>query len=116
MSTNPRFTYKRAVAGYDDRFADALRTVIATAIAEASLVSDAHVMALRTSETIEALVAVLAEVIAVSDLARSPTALRKGVDAIALKLRQHATRAAANSTVQDFRMRCFRSGGDRGHA
>jgi hypothetical protein len=116
MSDRGRTTFERAFAGFDPQFADTLQTAIITAVAEASIVSDARVMAVRTSETIEALVVVLAQVIAVSDIARSPTTLRKGVDEIARRLRQHATRAAANSEVQNFKRRCFRSGNVEGNA
>lgn len=116
MTADPRFTYGRAVAGYDEQFVETLRTAISTTIAETSFVSDAPVMAVRSSETIDALVDVLAQLIAVSDLARSPTTLRKGVDKIAMRLRQHATQAAADSEVQDFKRRCFRAGTVGGHA
>jgi low affinity Fe/Cu permease len=116
MSANPDFICARAFAGFDPQFAEALQGAIITAIGEASIVSDARVMAIRTSETIEALLVVLAQVIAISDLARSPTSLRKGLDEIARKLRQHTTRAAAGSHVQDFRRRCFRTGNVEGHA
>jgi hypothetical protein len=117
MTPDPRFTFDRAVAGFDPQFAETLQGTIITAIAKASIVSDVPVMAVRTSETIDALLVVLAQVIAISDLARSPTSLRKGLDEIARRLRQHATRAAANSDVQRFRARCFNGTGNvEGHA
>jgi ketosteroid isomerase-like protein len=51
VNTDSRFTYDRACKGYDEAFEQALLKAIAAAIAEASVVSDANVMAIRTGET-----------------------------------------------------------------
>ena len=53
MTVSPRTTYARATASYDDDFRRLIEEII-TAIAQASLVTDANVMA-RTGEMIEAL-------------------------------------------------------------
>lgn len=115
MTGDPRFTYGRAISGFDAEFAEAVQGAIITAIAEASVVGDASVMAIRTSESIAALIVVLAQAIAISDLARSPMTLRRAVDEIARRLRQHAQRAAAHSSIHDFKRRSFHgadTGGD----
>jgi len=76
-----RTTYAEAVAGYDEAFEHHLAEVIVRAIAEASIVTDADVMALRTGETVAALTTVMAGMLAMSPaVARSPTAIRKATD------------------------------------
>jgi len=103
-----RTTYARAAAGYDDEFEEHLVDVITTAIAEASMVTDAQVMMLRTGETASALLTVLASVLALSPAAvRSPTALRKTVDELGKRLRRRV--AGVQGEADAFRRRCFNS-------
>ena len=60
-----RFTYERARRGYDAAFVDALAEHIVEAIARASIVSDEpRVMAIRSTETVEALTRVLCTIAA----------------------------------------------------
>lgn len=51
----PGTSFERARAGYDLEFRKHLADEIINAIANASMLSDANVMALRTSETLDAL-------------------------------------------------------------
>jgi hypothetical protein len=46
-----RTDYARAVAGFDPQFRDALMKEITIAIAEASLLRDAPIVAIRTAES-----------------------------------------------------------------
>jgi hypothetical protein len=83
MSSASRTTYSRAQQ-YDPKFERALVDEIGTAIAHASLITDANVLAIRTGESIAALTTVLASMIAMTPNAmRSPTASRKAIDTIA---------------------------------
>lgn len=108
MSDTGRTTYEKATCGYDSDFERALAAAITTAIAEASRVTDAPVMALRTGETIAALTTTLAGMIALSPAARSPTTLRRAVDDIAKRLRRLAAAAVADPSVREFKRRgCF---------
>jgi hypothetical protein len=114
--SNPRTTYARAQQ-YDPAFERALVDEIGATIATASVCSDANVMAVRTGETIAALVTVLAGVIALTPAAtRSPTALRRMVDEIAKHLRVQATQAAADPDIRAFRERVFNGTDIGGHA
>jgi hypothetical protein len=47
-----RITWSRSVAGHDEAFKRALIAEIVSAIAKASMVTDANVMAIRTGETL----------------------------------------------------------------
>jgi len=72
-------------------------SALAEAIGEASMATDVNAMMLRTSETITALVRILASQPAlVPD--RSPTALRRRVQQIAKDLRRQASKLAADPT------------------
>ena len=72
-STNPRLAnrpgrtdYATAARGYDDDFRDTLIAAITTTIAEASICTDANVMALRIGEQTDALVICLISTMAMS--------------------------------------------------
>jgi hypothetical protein len=107
-TADSRFTYARAASGYDQAFEHALLDAITAAIAEASRVSDADALIIRTGETIAALTTALAGMLALSPAARSPTALRHAVDAIAKQLRRKAAAAVADPHVREFKRRgCF---------
>jgi spore coat protein CotF len=112
--TAVRTTWQRAQA-HDPEFERALVDEIGTAIAQASLITDANVMAVRTGETIAALTTIMAGVLAMTPCAtRSPTAMRKIVDEIAKKLRVLATQTAADPEVRAFLERVFHHGDDVG--
>jgi hypothetical protein len=101
----------------DPRFERALADAIGTAIATTSVVVDAPIMAIRTGETLAALVTTLASVLALSPAARSPTALRRAVDTIAKQLRRQAAAAVADPSVHEFKRRgCFDGISTRGSA
>lgn len=103
-----RTSYATATRGYDEAFERSLADAIAVVIATESIVTDAPIMALRTGETVGALVTTLASVLALTPDARSPTTLRRAVDAIAKTLRRKAAAAAADPSVRAFKTRgCF---------
>jgi hypothetical protein len=110
MTVAPVTTYERATRAYDDAHERELADAIMTAIAEASKVSDANALVLRTGEAASALVTVLAAVLALSPTAaRSPTAIRKTVDELGKRLRRLLAAAENDQCVQAFARRCFRS-------
>jgi hypothetical protein len=101
MTEQPRRTsFAQALADYDEKFATALADAILQTIAKESMVTDAAVLALRTSETAAALVACLATVLALNPNYDVPSRLREAVDQIAKKLRRDVAkiRAAASPT------------------
>ena len=73
----PRTTWARATEGYDEDFKRELITEIIGAIAKASIVTDANVMALRTGETCEALLSCLISFAAMSPHFDVPSHLRE---------------------------------------
>jgi hypothetical protein len=106
--SNARTNYARAQA-YDPDFERALTTEIEQAIFDASRITDANCLALRTGETIGALTSTLAQFIALTPSAtRSPTELRRFIDAISRRLRIQVQQVAADPDVRDFHKRIFR--------
>jgi hypothetical protein len=104
-----RTSYARAVAGFDDDYERALVEAITRAIAEASMVTDANIMVIRTGEAASALVTALASVLALSPAAtRSPSAIRKTIDNLGKRLRRRVAAAESNADMQDFIRRAFR--------
>jgi hypothetical protein len=92
MTTHPdeagRTTYAKATLEYDPQHEKALLKAITEAIFLTSMVSDVNVAAIRTGECAEALLTVLAGVLAMSPSAtRSPAAIRKTVDDLGKRLR-----------------------------
>jgi hypothetical protein len=117
MSGHRQTTFAKAAAGYDPEHEQALLTAITTAIFEASVVSDANAIVIRTGEAAQALLTVLAGILAMSPwAARSPVALRKTVDVLGKNLRRKVSAAEQNADMQDFRRRTFRDGGAEGTA
>jgi len=88
-------TYARAAAGYDAEFRRELAARIITAITEASIVCDAPVAAIRTSETLDALADVLATVLAMVPAMDEPAELRKAGKNLAARLRRDVAEARA---------------------
>jgi hypothetical protein len=88
-------TLKRARAGYDPEFRRKLADAVLTAIAEKSIVTDAAVMAVRTSETMDALADILIAIMALVPNFDTPSELRKATDALAKRVRHEVARARA---------------------
>jgi hypothetical protein len=109
------FTLERARAGFDHAFERRLVEVITKAIAEASAVSDANAVVLRTGEMIGALTTTVASTIALSPHARSPTALRRAADEISKRIRRQVLEALADPGFQEDRAH-FSDDNEAGHA
>jgi hypothetical protein len=113
-----RTTYARAVLGYDEAHETELMKAITEVIVTTSMVSDANVAAIRTGECTEALLTILASILAMSpSVTRSPTAIRNTIDEIGKRLRRKIAAAEASEDLQDFLRRgCFRSSDTEGSA
>jgi hypothetical protein len=98
----PRTTWARAQAGYDDEFKRHLIAEIVNAIAKASLVTDANVMAIRTGETTEALTSCLISFAAMSPYFDTPSHLREFAEDIAKRIRREVAKARAEGIGTDF--------------
>jgi hypothetical protein len=110
-------TYERATLEYDHEHERALIEAIATAIFEASMVSDCNAAVIRTGEAARALTKSLAMVLALSpSVTRSPTALRKTSDEISKCLRRYVAEAERDDLAQEFPRRTFRGTDVAGNA
>jgi hypothetical protein len=110
-------TYARAASGYDDQHEAELLAAIMAAIAEASRVSDADALVVRTGEAASALLSALAFVLALSPSAtRSPTAQRRMLEELGKRLRRRVAAAQGDDDVRAFARRCFRSNDVGGRA
>ena len=90
---------------------------ITRTIFETSVVSDVNAIVLRTGETAEALITILAGVLAMSpSVARSPTALRRTIDNLHKRLRCKVAAAEKSADLQDFLHRSFRGNVAEGNA
>src|SRR5262249_48654392 len=98
----PRTTYERAVREYDEDFKRELIGEIITAIATASIVTDANVMALRTGETCEALLSCLISFAAMSPHFDVPSHLREFAENTARRIRRDVAKARAEGFCEDF--------------
>jgi hypothetical protein len=117
MSAPHSTTYARATLEYDRDHERALMEAVTAAIFEASKVSDADAIIIRTAEAAAALVTVLAGVLALSPaVVRSPTAVRKVVDDIGKRLRRQIAEAERNEDVQEFARSIFRGTDTEGNA
>ena len=115
--TDAQTTYDRATSAYDKNHERALMEAITAAIFETSAVSDANAIILRTAETAEALLTVLAGTLAMSPSAtRSPTAIRKTIDDLGKRLRRQVAAAEQNADIQEFVRRTFNGTGTGGTA
>jgi hypothetical protein len=83
-----RTTFAAAAGGFDPNFRDALAAEITRTIARASITTDAPIMALRPRETIEALVAVLVSMCALSSQFDAPSELRQFAIDLAKRVRR----------------------------
>jgi hypothetical protein len=84
-----------AAPEYDPVFQDALVREIAQAIAKASLVTDAPIMAIRTAETIEALFICMIATGAMSPHFDTPSHLREFADNLAKRFRRSVAQCRA---------------------
>ena len=102
-------TFARATLEYDKAHERALMEAITRTIFETSAVSDADAIVIRTAECAQALVIVLAGVLAMSPAAtRSPTAIRRTIDDLGKRLRRQIAAAEASEDLQEFISRTFR--------
>jgi hypothetical protein len=106
---NVRTTYEQAARGFDEAFKDALVKEITAAIANASLVTDAPIMAFRTGETTEALIVCLISTMAMSPTFDTPSHLREFSEKLAKRLRRSVANARANPPPVAERMFGFRN-------
>jgi hypothetical protein len=110
-------TFAKATLEYDHAHERALIEAIATAIFEASMVTDVNAAVIRTGEAARALTNSLAMVLALSpSVARSPTALRKTSDEIGKVLRRYVAEAERDDLAQGFLRRTFRGPDVAGNA
>jgi hypothetical protein len=115
--TDAQTTYDRATSAYDEDHERALMDAITRAIFESSTVSDANAIVIRTGEAAEALVTVLAGILAMSSsVTRSPTALRRTVDNLHKRLRGEVAAAEKSADLQDFLRLSFRGNDAGGNA
>ena len=97
--TDIRTSYARATAGFDPEFRRTLAAEILAAVAKASIVSDANVMAIRTTETLDALADVLITVLAMVPRMDVPSELRKTAEALAKRVQRDVARARAEGVA-----------------
>jgi hypothetical protein len=110
-------TFARATLEYDAEHEQALLTAITTAIFEASVVSDANAIVIRTGEATQALLTALACILAMSPSAtRSPAAIRKTVDNLGKRLRKRVANAEQSPDLGDFVRRSFWNTDEGGNA
>ena len=113
--TDAQTTYDRATSAYDKDHERALMEAITRTIFETS--SDADAIVIRTAECAQALVIVLAGVLAMSPAAtRSPTAIRRTIDDLGKRLRRQIAAAEASEDLQEFIRRTFRGNDVEGTA
>ena len=107
--TTARTTYARAALEYDKAHEQELLRVIAEAIINASILSDANAIVFRTGECAQALMTVLAGILAMPpSVTRSPAAIRKTVDELGKRLRRNVAAFETNEDLQHFLAHCFR--------
>ena len=115
--TDAQITYDRATSVYDKDHECALMEAITRTIFETSAVSDADAIVIRTAECAQALVIVLAGILATSpSVTRSPTAIRRTVDEFGKRLRREVSAAAQDADLKDFVRRSFWKAGTEGNA
>jgi hypothetical protein len=95
VSPSPQPTLARATEGYDEQFREHLAAAIITAIPEASRVSDQNTIAIRTTETCDALADVMGAMLTLNPAMSVPSKLRETCEALAKKLRVDVARARA---------------------
>ena len=107
--TDVQTTSDRATSAYDKDHERAPIEAITEAIFETSRVSGCNAVVIRTGEAAEALLTVLAGILAMSPSAtRSPTAIRKTIDDFGKRLRRKISAAEGSEDLQEFMRRTFR--------
>jgi hypothetical protein len=101
LKQDVRTTYGRAV-GYDEDFRQYLVGEIITAIAKASMVTDANIMAIRTGETLEALTSCLIATASLTPHFETPSHLREFAETLAKRIRREVAKARAEGFCSDF--------------
>jgi hypothetical protein len=115
--TDAQASFARATLEYDKAHERALMEAITRAIFESSTVSDANAIVIRTAETAEALLTVLAGILAMSPSAtRSPTAIRKTIDDLGKRIRRQIAAAEGSGDLQELFRRAFRGNDVKGTA
>ena len=115
--TDAQTTYDRTTSAYDKDHERALMEAITRTIFETSVVSDADAIVIRTAECAQALVIVLAGVLAMSPAAtRSPTAIRRSIGDLGKRLRRKTAVTEASDDPQEFISRTFRGNDVEGTA
>ena len=109
--TDAQTTYDRTTSAYDKGHERTLMEAITGAIFESSTVSDANAIVIRTGETAEALLTVLAGI-----LAMSPSATRRTIDDLGKRLRRQIAAAEASKDLQEFISLTFRDNDVEGTA
>ena len=97
-----RTTYARAAAGYDQEFCQHLAAEIISAIARASMVADANVCVIRTTETLDALADILITTLAMCPDMDVPSRLRQAAENLSKRVRREVTRARAEGVTDTF--------------
>ena len=106
-----RTSFERAQR-YDAEFANTLAEEIIQAIARASILSDQpRIMALRSTETVEALMQVLTTVAATNPDFDTPSKLRLFAEGLAKRVRRSIAAFRTNPPPEAERMFGFRNGG-----
>jgi hypothetical protein len=91
-----RTTFERATAGYDRKFRRTLIEEITLAIGRVSIATNAPVIALRSTETIEALTIIIAATMALCPQYDTPSVLRHAVERLAKRIRREVGVARAD--------------------
>ena len=87
-NSSPNTSHARAVAGYDPEFEAALAEAIFATIASASMLTDRNTVALRSSETVAALVSVLVTIAATRPGMDVPSVRREFTEQLAKRVRR----------------------------
>jgi hypothetical protein len=97
-----RTTYARATAGYDQEFRQHLAAAIIATIARESMVADANVIAIRTTETLDALADILITTLAMVPAMDTPSRLREAAESFGKRVRREVARARAEGITDLF--------------
>src|SRR5689334_16008086 len=105
MTEFPRTSFERATSGRDPEFQHSLTREIVRAITQTSLCTDdtkPPIMAIRTGETIEALVSCLITFASMSPSFDTPSHLREFAESTAKRIKRDVARARAEGVFNQF--------------
>ena len=115
--TDAQTTFAQATLEYDTEHERALLEAITGQFSKRPRYPTANAIMIRTGEAAEALLTVLAGILAMSPAAtRSPTAIRKTIDDLGKRLRRQIAAAEASEDLQEFIRRTFRGNDVEGTA